>query len=169
MFVFIIAVQTLDNIGLPKCLVYKLCLGNKTGYVVVTYRSSSQPYLEFQNFLAILNTLLQNLQNLNLHFTMILGDFNTTSYSWWPKGILSVERNHIDFLASMFGLHQIMSGLTHILFQSSSCIDLIFTDQPHLVTNCGTHASLHPNCDHHVTYYKQNLKITYPPPYKCLI
>ena len=72
---------------------------------------------------------------------MILGDFYTRSYSWWFEDILSVERNHIDSLASMFGLHQVISGLTHILCQSSSCIDLIFTDQPHLVTNCGTHAS----------------------------
>ena len=26
-------VQTLNNIGLPECLVCKICLGNKTGYV----------------------------------------------------------------------------------------------------------------------------------------
>ena len=45
-----IAVQTLNNIGLPECLVYKVCLGNKTGYVVVTYKSPSQTYLEFQKF-----------------------------------------------------------------------------------------------------------------------
>ena len=45
-----ISVQTLNNIGLPECLVYKVCLGNKTGYVVVTYKSPSQTYLEFQKF-----------------------------------------------------------------------------------------------------------------------
>ena len=43
-----LAVQTLNNIGLPECLVCKVCLGNKTGDVVVTYRSPSQTYLEFQ-------------------------------------------------------------------------------------------------------------------------
>ena len=61
------------------------------------------------------------------------------------------------------------SGPTHILSQSSSCIDLIFTDQPHLVIDCGIHASLHPSCHHQITYCKLNLKITYPSPYKCLI
>ena len=43
-----LAVQTLNNIGLPERLVCKVCLGNKTVYVVVTYRSPSQTYLEFQ-------------------------------------------------------------------------------------------------------------------------
>ena len=100
---------------------------------------------------------------------MILGDFNARSYSWWSEDILSVEGNHIDSLTSMFGLHQVISGPTHILSQSSSCIDLIFTDQPHLVTDCGIHASLHPDCHHQITYYKLNIKITYPPPYKCLV
>ena len=31
----------------------------------------------------------------------------------------------------------------HVLANSSSCIDLIFTDQPNLVIDCGTHPSLH--------------------------
>ena len=68
----------------------------------------------------------------------------------------------------MFTLHQVISGPTHILFQSSSCIDLIFTDQPHSVTDCGFHASLHSSCHHQITYCQLNLKINYPPPHKCL-
>ena len=121
----------MNNIGLAECLVCKVCLSNKTGYVVVTYRSPSQIYLEFQMFLTSFDKLLQNLQNLNPHFTMILGDFNARSYSWRSEDILSVEGNHI--ITSMFGLHQVISGPTHILSKSSSCIDQIFTDQTHLV------------------------------------
>ena len=70
-----LAVQTLNNMGLTECLVCKVCLGNKTGNVVVTYRYPSQTYLEFQKILNHFDTLLQNLQNSNPHFTMILGDF----------------------------------------------------------------------------------------------
>ena len=62
-----------------------------------------------------------------------------------------------------------MPGQTHILSQSSSCIDLIFTDQPDLVTDCSIHASLHYKCHNQITYCKLNIKITYPPPYKCLV
>ena len=110
-----LAVQTLNNIGLPECLVCKVCLGNKPGYVVVTYRSPSQTYFEFQKFLMSFNTLLQNSRNLNPHFTLILGDFNVGSYSWWSEDILSIGGNHINSLTSMFGLHQVISGTTHIL------------------------------------------------------
>ena len=63
----------------------------------------------------------------------------------------------------------VISGPAHILSQSSSCIDLTFTDQPHLVTDCGTYVSLNLNCHHQITYCKLNLKINYPPPYKRLV
>ena len=69
----------MNNIGLTECLVCKVCLGNKTGYVVVTYRYPSHMYLEFQKILNHSDTLLQNLQNSNPHLTMILGDFCRSS------------------------------------------------------------------------------------------
>ena len=46
------------------------------------------------------------------------------------------------------GFKQLIFDTTHILPQSSSCIDLIFTDQPNYVTDCGTHPSLNKNCHH---------------------
>ena len=49
---------------------------------------------------------------------------------------------------------------------SSSCIDLIFTDQP--VVYSAVHPSLHTNCNHQITYCNLNLMILYPP-YKCLV
>ena len=67
----------------------------------------------------------------------------------------SLEGNHIDSPTSMFGLHQVTPVPAHILSsQSSSCIDLSFTDKPHLVTDCGIHASLHPNCHYQISYCK---------------
>ena len=65
----------------------------------------------------------------------------------------SLEGNHTDPLTRMFGLHQVEPA--HILSsQSSSCIDLFFTDKPHLVTDCGIHASLPPNCHYQMTHCK---------------
>ena len=43
---------------------------------------------------------------------------------------------------------------------SSSCIHLIFTDQPSLIIDSGTHPSLHPNCHHKIIHSKIDLKIT---------
>ena len=63
----------------------------------------------------------------------------------------------------------LISESTHILKTSFSCIDLIVTDQPNLITDGGTHPSLHPNCHHNITFCKINLKITYPPPCRRLV
>ena len=54
----------------------------------------------------------------------------------------------------------------HILLDSSSCIDLIFTSQPNLVMESGVQSSLHPNCHYQITYAKFNLKIYYTHPYE---
>ena len=62
------------------------------------------------------------------------------------------------------GLEQLISEPTHILSNSSSCIDLIFTNQPNLVVDSGTHPSLHPNCHHQIIHCKINLQVEYPPP-----
>ena len=53
----------------------------------------------------------------------------------------------------------------HILESSSSCIDLIFTSQPNLITESGFHPSLHPNSNHQIMFAKFNLEVYYPPPY----
>ena len=52
---------------------------------------------------------------------------------------------------------------------SSSCIDLIFTDQLSLIIDSGTHPSLHPNCHQKIIHCKIYLKIVYPPPYMRLV
>ena len=73
----------------------------------------------------------------------------------------------LPYIAHKF--KQIISDPTHISPQSSSCIDLVFTDQPNYVTGCGTHPSLHPNCHHQITFCKLNLKLEYPSPYERLV
>ena len=71
-------------------------------------------------------------------------------------------------MSSSVGFTQLINEPTHIQSSSSSCIDLIFTDQPNLSVNCGVHASLHPNCHHQIVYSRFNLGIYYSPPYQRL-
>ena len=54
---------------------------------------------------------------------------------------------------------------THILESSSSCIDLILTLQPNLITESGVHPSLHPNSHHQIIFAKFVLEIHYQLPY----
>ena len=57
---------------------------------------------------------------------------------------------------------QLIIESTHILQQSSSCIDLTFTNQPNIVMDSGVDSSLHPKCHHQIIYSKLNLNIEYP-------
>ena len=56
---------------------------------------------------------------------------------------------------------------SHIIGSSSSCIDLIFTSQPNLITESGVHPSIHPNSHHQIIFTKFNKEIIFPPPYIC--
>ena len=71
-----------------------------------------------------------------------------------------------DFRTSQFVLFQIIKEPTHILKNSSSCIDLIFTTQPSMALQSRVHHSLHQNCHHQIIFAKFNLKVYYPPPYE---
>ena len=72
-------------------------------------------------------------------------------------------------MTSQFSLQQLIKKPTHILTDSSSCIDLLCTSQPNLVMESGVHSSLHQNCHHQIIHAKINFKVFYPPPYECEI
>ena len=67
------------------------------------------------------------------------------------------------------GFSQLINEPIHIQTSSSSCIDLIFTNQPNLPVNFGAHSSSHPNCHHKSVHTSFNLDIYYPPPYQRLV
>ena len=71
-----------------------------------------------------------------------LGDFNAKSSIWYVQIITSNEGSKIEVVTSQNGLHQEINELTHILNNSSSCIDLIFNSQPNLLIESGVHPSL---------------------------
>ena len=84
----------------------------------------------------------------NPYLMVVLGDFNAKLNSWYRNDSTDIEGSKIDILTSTFGFHQIINEATHILNNSSSCIDLIFTSQRYLVTESGVHSSFHANCHH---------------------
>ena len=94
-----------------------------------------------------------------------MGDVNARSSNWCKYNISNNEGVQIDSITSIHGLEQLIYELTHILSNSSSCIDLIFTNQPNLVIESGTHLSLHPNCHGQIIHCKIKLQVEYPPPY----
>ena len=105
--------------------------------------------------------MLGNIHSFNPDFSIILGDFNDRSNNWWAGDTQTSEGSRIDSLTTSYGFRQLVSEPTYILKNSSSCIDLIFTDKPSLIIDSGFHPSLHPNCHHKIIHCKIDLKITY--------
>ena len=96
---------------------------------------------------------------------LLLGDFNAKSKTWFINNQSSREGTQLESLTSLYGMKQLIAEPTHVLENSSSCIDLIFTNQSNLIMDAGVHPSLHSKCHHQVIYVKLNLQIEYPPPY----
>ena len=151
---------------LSECITFEISIGNKICRFIHLYRSPSQTQDEFQTFKSNLKLNLDALLCGNPFLTVMIGDFNAKSKDWCSIDITSFEGSELDFLTSQFGLSQIIKEPTHILDNSRSCIDLIFTSQPNMVIDSGVHASLHANCHHQIIYAKFDLKIIYPPPYE---
>ena len=84
---------------------------------------------------------------------------NVKSSNWYKHDKTTYEGSKIDAITSQFGLQQLIKEPTHILTDSSSCIDLLFTSQPNLVMESGVHSSLH----HQMIHAKINFKVYYPP------
>ena len=96
---------------------------------------------------------------------LLLGDFNAKSKTWFINDQSSNEGTQLESLTSLYGMKQLIAEPTHVLENSLSCIDLIFTNQPNLIMDAGVHPSLHSKCHHQVINAKLNLQIEYLPPY----
>ena len=116
--------------------------------VSVIYRSPSQNTNQFELFLSNLENFLSDINKRKPSLSVITGGFNARSSSWWCNDINTIEGSHLYSLTSSNGFSQLINEPTHIQTNISSCIDLIFTNQPNLPVNSEVHLSLHPNCHH---------------------
>ena len=60
---------------------------------------------------------------------VLTGDFNAKSKNSYKNDKYSFEENIIENVTSQLGLQQVIKEPTHILVNSSSCFNLIFTSQ----------------------------------------
>ena len=151
-------------IGLPylkEALLLEITYKNNKVIVSVIYSSPSQNNSEFDLFLSIFKKLLSDISKRKPSLSVIRGDFNARSSSWWPKDINVPEGLKLFSLASSNRFPQLMNEPKYIQTRISPCIGLIFTDQPNLSANSGVHASLHPNCHHQIVHSNFNLNISH--------
>ena len=95
---------------------------------------------------------------------LLLSSLGLSKY-WWPDGDTTPEGSEIELLLSSLGLSQGISEPTNFEpNKNPSCIDLVITDQPNIILDSGTRASLDQYCHHQIIYCKVNFKIPPPPP-----
>ena len=80
-----------------------------------------------------------------------VGDFK--SHLWRPDGDETSEGSEIEAMLTSLGLSQVISEPTNFEpGKKPSCIDLVVTDQPNIILDSETRASLDPYCHHQITY-----------------
>ena len=126
-------VTCISNTYLQECLIFEISINNKKGYVVSLYRSPGQTQDEFYSFINNLKKLIIDIYSRKANFVLMMGDFNAKSCNWSIDDTTTLEGAQLDSITSLNGIKQLVSEPTHILQQSSSCIDLIFTNQPNIV------------------------------------
>ena len=123
------------------------------------HRSSSQNKDDFEKFLGNLELNFDHMAEKNPFIMVVLGDFYTKSKSWYTNDSNNFTSSKIYFLMSRLGFYQVINKPTHILNNSSSCIDLILTTPSNLVMESGIHSCLHANCHRQLRYVKFNLNV----------
>ena len=157
--------RVLDIQYLNECINFELKIGDKLCTFAALYRSPNQSQDNFETFIDNFELNLETLSRKNPFLLVAIGDFNAKSKVWYCNDNTTSQGKALENVTSQFGLHQVIKEPTHILHNSSSCIDLIFASQPNLIIESGVHPSLHPNCHHQLIYAKFNLQIYYPPQY----
>ena len=83
--------------------------------------------------------MLSKMKDENPFCIIISDNFNCRSTYWWQNDNESNEGRLFESIPSDLGLYQLISEPTHVMGDSESCLDLIFTDQPNLIIKRGFH------------------------------
>ena len=87
---------------------------NKKIILPVIYRSPSQNNPEFDSFLSNLEQLLRDISKCKPTVSVITGDFNARSSSWWSEDINTSEGTKLYLLTSSNKFLQLINEPTHI-------------------------------------------------------
>ena len=158
-----------DDLCFDECLVSEIKFGRKKIFFTVFYRNPAYKAssIEFQSFKSNFETLNHKISLENPYVSFFTGDINAHSKAWFSEGDSNAEGVDLHQFFSDLNLEQLITEPTHFFNTASqpSCIDIILTDQPNLVLNCGVRPSLDPLVHHQMTFCKINFKIPPPPKY----
>ena len=156
-----------DITSLNECIVVELKSKKYKCFISCLYRSPSQSDHEFDIFINDLENTLSKLCLESPLISIVLGDFNARCNKWLTSDNNNSPGVELEKLFSLSGFSQLINEPTNFEpNKKKTCIDLIFSSQPNLVSECGVHPSLFQTCHHQIIYAKINLSFYLPPPYE---
>ena len=144
-------IKVINITSLHESFVCELFWNRSWSYIVSLYWSPIESSDDYDHFIKTFEQLIVHLN------------------SFRPGDVDNVDDTWLESITSFQGLYQINNKPIHILSSLSSCIDLIFTNQPNMITDSEVHPSLRQNFNLLIILAKLFLKIFYPPPYKRLV
>lgn len=85
----------------------------------------------------------------NIYDSMIfIGDMNARNSAFWESDQTNHEGRSLYNFFRAHNYYQIINEPTRIVNDTKTCIDLIFTNNKLLFTECGVRSKLHDLCDH---------------------
>ena len=154
-----------DLTTLDECLVCEIQNGSRRFFLTVLYHSPSQSIEQFSLFKERWEETIININYCSPTIAIYIGDFNARNSEWWNGDCTNLQGTELAELAAQNSLNQIIDGPTHILSNSASCIDLIFTTETSFVTDAGVLPSLFPRCHHQLIFAKVSFSTFFPPVY----
>ena len=147
-----------NDLSFNESIVVELKFGQKKIFFTVLYQSPACDHTspEFQAFLSNFENLYLNIKAKNPFATFLqVILMHTHSFGGLtPEGVI------IDELFTNLGLSQVIFELTNFEpHKNPSCIDLIITDQPNIILESDTQASLDSYCHHQIIHCKVNFRI----------
>ena len=91
-----------------------MAYNNKKRIVPVIYRSLSQGNNEFELFLSNFEHILNDVNKRKPSLSVIAGDVNARSSSWWVNGINTTVGLKLSLFTSSNGFSQLINEPTHI-------------------------------------------------------
>ena len=140
-----LSLKLIDVKYLHECINFELRIAGKIVKFLYLYTSCSRNRYQLEIFLEHLELNFDHMAETKPYIMVVVSDFNVKLNSWYANDSPNIEGSKFYILTSSYGFNKIIKEPTHIVNNSSSWIDLIFTSQSNLVTESGLTSSLHSN------------------------
>ena len=138
----------------------EICSQGEKCFLTCIYCSPSQGHDEdFDGFCTKFILLLSNINHKFHLCSTVTGGFNTRCSRWWQYDITDSTGQEIDCLTLSAGYKQMTDKPTHVVNNSMSCIDLLFSTNQSTISIYGIDVSIFDKCHHNIIFDKINIRV----------